>query len=123
MTLEIDAPNRADKPPVWRFPYVPMLFDYDVASNEWFVIATFYSCQPWYDLGRPKLPYIEYKARQGKWVVVPLSQELFGRKANLLTGVHSGGEPPLVTLEYKNEQDGRAAKDFKIIVDTWHTTC
>jgi hypothetical protein len=122
MTLEIDD-DRIGKPPVWRFSFVPMLFDYDVEKNEWFVVATFYTCKPWYDLGRPELPYVEYRARGDKWERVPLSSDLLGRKANLLTGVSSGGEPPLVTLEYKEEKDSRAAKKYKVILDSWHTTC
>lgn len=123
MTLEIDDPAITEKPPEWRFPYVPMLFDYDAAKHEWFVVATFYTCKGWYDLGRPKLPYIEYRARQGKWEVVPLEPELIGRKANLLTGVHSGGEPSMVTLDYKRKQDRDAAREYKLIVEEWHTTC
>ena len=123
MTLEIEKTAYPNRPPVWRSAYVPMLIDYDAETNAWFVIATFYSCQAWYDLGRPDLPYIEYRAQLGQWVVVPLEPKFFGRAANLLTGVHSGGEPPLVTLKYKKEQDGRAAKKYKRVVDKWTTGC
>jgi hypothetical protein len=123
MTLEIDDPAIADKPPEWRFRYVPMLFDYDAINHEWFIVATFVTCTPWYDLGRPKLPYIEYRTRQGKWEVVPLDTALIGRKANLLTGVRSGGEPSLIRLEDKKDRDKRAAEEYKLIVSSWHTTC
>ena len=123
MSLEIEKPDRVNKPPEWRFAFVPMLFDYDAKNEEWFVVATFYTCGPWYDLGRPDLPYVEYRARQGAWEIVPLSPELIGRKANLLTGVSSKGEPPLVTLEEKKKRDGRAGASYRTILGKWHTTC
>jgi len=123
MTLELESTPKIGKPPVWHFPYVPILMDYDDVKQEWFVVATFYYCTAWYDLGRPKLPYIEYRARGGKWEVVPLSAELFDRETNLLTGPRSGGEPKLVKLDEKNTRNKRADKSFRWIVRNWTTGC
>jgi len=125
MSVEIDnPPPNAIRPPVWRTAYVPMLLDYDAARREWRIVATFYTCQGWYNLGRPKLPYVEYRAGEGgQWAVVPLEIELIGRRPNLLTGVRSGGEPSLLTLEAKRQRDTGAADEYRRIVDVWRTNC
>lgn len=125
MSVEIDVPPPgAARPPVWRSAYVPMLLDYDAKRKEWLIVATFYTCQGWYDLGRPKLPYVEYRVGEGgQWAVVPLEPELFGRRPNLLTGVRSGGEPSLLTQEAKKQRDTNAADKYRRVVDRWVTNC
>jgi hypothetical protein len=123
MTLEIESPKVASNPPIWSERWVPMLLDYDAPTKEWFLVATFYMCTDWYDLGRPKLPYIAYRTKGGRWEQVPLSPELFGRKANLLTGARSGGEPKRVTIEAKKLRDEHAGKEYKEIVSSWYTAC
>ena len=123
MTLEIESPKVATNPPIWSERWVPMLLDYDAQAKEWFVVATFYTCTDWYDLGRPKLPYIAYNTNGGRWEQVPLSPDLFGRKANLLTGPRSGGEPKHVTIEEKIQRESDASKRFKNILDSWPTAC
>lgn len=123
MSLEIISDNVPSPPPVWRTRYVPMLMDYDEEKQEWFIVATFYTCEGWQSLGKPNLPYVEYRARRGKWVAVPLSTELIGREANLLTSISSGGEPELVTLDYKATPDNRVDKSYRSILGEWHTNC
>lgn len=123
MTLEIASPKSNANPPAWSERWVPMLLDYDTQTKEWFVVATFYMCTDWYDLGRPKLPYVEYRARAGRWEQVPLSADLIGRKANLLTGPRSGGEPKHITVEEKTQRESDAAKKFKSILSSWTTSC
>ena len=123
MTLDIDDTDAAFKPPVWRFAYVPILLDYDDITKEWFVVATFYTCVGWYQLGRPDLPYIEYRARSGGWEGVPLAEGQVGKKTNLLADVSSGGESPLVTLEEKKKRRRDTAERFRSIISKWHTTC
>lgn len=123
MTLEIDQPKHAGNPPTWSDRWVPMLFDFDPESREWFLVATFYTCTDWYDLGRPKLPYVQYRTRAGQWEQVPLDPKLFGRPANMLTGVNAGGEPSLVSVEAKERRDADAGKKYRRIVDTWATSC
>ena len=109
-------------PPTWRTAYVPMLLDYDAEKSEWLIVATFYTCQGWTDLGKPKLPYVEYRvAEKSEWRVVPLESELYGRKANMLTGVRSGGEPSLVTVPDKTTRDRGAGESFRKIVSQWHS--
>jgi hypothetical protein len=123
MTLEIDRPRLPAGPPLWSERWVPMLFDYDADAKEWFLVATFYLCTDWYDLGRPKLPYIYYRERAGKWEQLPLDPKLYGRKANLLTGVKSDGETALVTIESKDARSRNSGKKFQQIVDVWRTSC
>ena len=125
MTLAIESPKKADNPPTWDFPFVLIVFDRDAKTNEWFVVATFYSCQSWYDLGKPKLPYTEYRLTSGAWNRVALSPDAIGRAANMLTDIHSGGEPKLLTLGNKSQRmsDPRIAKKYVHVVEKWTTTC
>jgi len=125
MTLEILSPKELPKPPHWDFPYVPAIFDWDSQAREWFVVSTFYSCQTWYDLGRPQMPYIEHRVRNGQWQQVELNRNLIGRAVNMETGPRSGGEPSLLTIQEKNERikDPRIAPKYKHIIDNWKTFC
>jgi len=120
MTLEIISPQLPDKPPVWDFPYVPIVFDRDPQTQEWFVVATFYTCERWHELGKPKLPYAQWRARDGIWQRTELNPELIGRKANVLTAIRSSGEPDH-TLKSKEDimSDGRIASKYKRIYDGW----
>ena len=104
---------------------MPVVFDRDDNTKEWFMVATFYSCQSWYDLGRPKLPYTEYRLKIGVWQKVELSTSVIGMKANMLTGIRSGGEPPLIDMTSKRQRmsDPRIAKKYSQIVSTWSTGC
>jgi hypothetical protein len=123
MTLEIDRPRLPTNPPVWSQRWVPMLFDYDTQTKEWFLVATFYTCVDWYDLGRPRLPYVQYRTRDGRWEEGPLDPRLFGRSANLLTGVSARGELGLVSLEVKERVDRGAEKTFRQVVNLWSNPC
>lgn len=125
MTLIIEKPKKPDDPPLWDFPFVPVVFDRDEITKDWFVVATFYSCQSWYDLGRPKLPYAEYRVRNGQWQKVELSPSVMGLMANMLTGIRSGGEPPLIDMTAKRNRmsDTRIAKEYSQVVSTWSTGC
>ena len=124
MTLEIVAPKKPDNPPNWNYPFVPLVFDQDPETKEWLVVATFYSCTSWYELGRPKLPYTEYRLKHGTWVQQALSATLVGRKGNMLTDIRSSGEPNH-TLASKAQRmaDGRIAPKYRKVVDKWTTGC
>jgi hypothetical protein len=41
---------------------LPILFDKDPDNCEWTLLATFYTCDAWHALGRPKSPYAERKS-------------------------------------------------------------
>ena len=84
MTIEFAKPNKPDNPTIWNALYVPMVLDRDPETNEWFILATFFHCDSWYDLGRPRLPYTEYHFRNGKWVQLPLNEIWLRREANVL---------------------------------------
>jgi hypothetical protein len=123
MTLEIDRPELPHKPPAWSERWVPMLFDFDPGTREWFLVATFYTCIDWREMGAPELPYVQYLARDGRWDKVPLDPKLIGRRANLLTGVNARGEPDLVNVEAKERRDRGAGKKFRHVVDAWLNPC
>ena len=127
MSLAIAKPKRPDNPPMWETTagLVPILFDRDPDNGEWTLLATFYMCEPWYALGRPKLPYAEFRVRNGQWQRVDLSNKWIGRAANVLTSISSKGEPALLPLAEKNSRNFEPGVDpsFKRIVDSWHTTC
>jgi len=123
MTIEIVDPKLPTNPPIWSEPWVPMVFDHDPDTKEWFVVATFYMCEDWYSLGRPPLPYLQFRAHDGKWEQVPLDPKLYGRKANMLTGPKSGGERGLVTLDNKKMRRHRAAEQYQEILSRWPTSC
>ncbi len=120
MTLEILQPKTADNPPVWNYPYVPVVFDQDPETKEWFVVATFYTCERWHELGKPKLPYGQWRVRNGQWQRTELSSNLIGRKANMLTAIRSSGEPNH-TLQSKEKimSDKRIASKYKSVFDGW----
>lgn len=124
MSVKVIHPKLPDNPPEWNFPFVPLVFDRDSQTKQWFMVATFYSCQSWYALGRPKLPYTEYRVINGQWVQQALTDSLIGRPANMLTRIHSSGEPDH-TLASKTlaGSDLRTSKEYKSIVSKWSTGC
>lgn len=120
MSLKIERPKRPSDPAEWSYPYVPVLFDQDPVSHEWFVVATFYTCERWHELGRPKLPYAEWRYHAGQWRRVELSPAHVGRAANMLTSIRSKGEPDH-TLASKEQimSDRRIAPEFRRVFDGW----
>ncbi len=124
MTLQIVKPQTPDNPLIWDARFVPLLFDRDSATGQWFIVATFYSCQSWYDLGRPALPYTEFRFRDGRWVQGPLTAALIGREGNMLTSIRSSGEPNH-TLASKEAvmSEPKIDPSYKRVVDNWRTGC
>jgi hypothetical protein len=125
MTLQIATPDKADNPPLWDAKFVPVVFDRDAKTNEWFIVATFYSCESWYDLGRPKLPYTEYRLKNGAWQQVLLSPSSIGLKGNMVVDISSGGEPPVIDIATKRQRMATAGsvKKFNSVISEWFTTC
>lgn len=127
MSLEIIEPKRPENPPKWESTagLVPILFDKDPDNGEWTLLATFYTCDAWYALGRPKLPYAEFRARAAQWQKVDLSTKWAGRPANVMTHISSGGEPEFIGLPTKRARlsDGLIARKYRLIVDRWTTGC
>jgi len=121
MTLQIVTHSKADNPPLWDAKFVPVVFDRDEKTKEWFIVATFYSCESWYALGRPKLPYTEYRVKNGAWQQVALSPSVIGLTSNMVTDISSGGEPPLIEIIAKRERMATAGsvKEFNSIISEW----
>jgi hypothetical protein len=124
MTVEIIAPNNPGYPTPWSGKFVPLLLDRDPDTNEWFMVATFYSCTSWYDLGRHKLPYTEFRFKNGQWVQQALSEKLIGRATNMLTSIHSSGEPAHTLVSKERVMSNlKIAPTYKRILDKWETAC
>ena len=124
MTVQIIQPLKPDNPPLWDAKYVPLVFDRDPETKEWFMVATFSSCTSWYELGRPKLPYTEYWVKNGQWRQQALLPQHIGRQGNMLTTIRSGGEPDH-TLASKEAINANPAisQEFKSVVDNWTHGC
>lgn len=124
MTVEIASPVDADNPGIWTGKFVPLIFDRDPDTKEWFLVATFYSCTSWYDLGRPKLPYTEFRYRNHQWLQQSLSDKFIGREANMFTGMRSSGESDLTLIsKQQRSADPRVAPEYRRVVSRWHTAC
>ena len=124
-TLEVIAPQRPDTPQRWsQPPLLPMIFDRDDETKEWFVVATFYMCTAWYDLGRPKLPYAEFRFRGGQWVQQPLSAKFVGLEANMLVP-NQGDVDRDHTLASKSGlmNDPANSLRHRRVVSSWKTNC
>lgn len=126
-SMVIVEPTDTGVPPIWKseMGLIPILFDKDTKTKDWYLVATFYSCEAWYQLGRPKLPYAEFRLRSDVWQAVPLTLSLIGRKANVLTTIKNKKELSLHTLETKRQRmsNAKIAKEYNEIVSNWTTGC
>lgn len=125
-SFEIVVPKRTDNPPKWesKTGLIPILLDRDTANNEWVLLATFYTCDAWYSLGRPKLPYAEFRVRDGQWQKLELSSQWLGHATNVFADINSSGEPARLTLADKRKRaDPRVAQKYRLIVAQWSTGC
>lgn len=122
-SMRIIQPLRADNPPLWQseIGLIPILFDQDTQSKEWFIVTIIDMCEAWRKIGRPKLPYAEFRLRNGQWQRVDLSPQHIGREANVLTGIRSKNELPSHSLATKRARmgDPRVAPRFIKITDEW----
>lgn len=128
MTLTITPSNylgRPAEPMTWSDLYVPLLLDYDEKKQEWFIVATFFHCDSWNNLGRPPLPYTEYRFRKNVWQQQELSPELIGRTTNL----YIADQPPPknhLTISEKwiiiKRRPG-IGKKYLSIINQWSTGC
>lgn len=127
MSFEVEGAPLKSVPKKWESTagLLPILFDQDSQTGEWVLLATFYTCEPWYALGRPKLPYAEFRFRRGNWEKVEFSPQWIGREANVLTDIRSGGEPEFFDVGAKNYRmsDIRIAREYRAIVGHWVTGC
>lgn len=124
MTLTVISPDLPDKPVIWRARFVPMILDRDPKTREWFIVATFYSCTSWYELGRPKLPYTQFRLQNGQWIQQPLGEEFIGRQSNLLTDIRSSGEPDhSIASKEAVMSNGKIVTSYVKVVAKWQTNC
>jgi hypothetical protein len=130
MTIQLQQQQKSDSPSLWEGRFVPIVLDRDPDSKEWFIVATFYHCDGWYELGRPKLPYTEYRFRGGTWIQQPLAPKWIGRPANVIPADPSikstlSETKPVLTIERKDSFFNNPAvlPEYKRIVDSWTSGC
>ena len=93
------------------------------------VIATFFHCDSWRELGRFALPYAEYRFREGRWVWQSLSAQWIGHPANILAASPSRkavmNKRELLTVERKAAiiEDSSMAPEYRRVVDRWKSDC
>lgn len=116
-SFKIVEPDRADNPKVWQTEegLLPVLFDRDVLTGEWFLVSVIDTCDQYIKMGKPIAPYSEDRFRNGEWVRVGLSPDLLGRATNIFTSMRSDGQFFTVFLELKELKRGDAAPMFKHI--------
>lgn len=114
-------------PPEWRsdIGLAPILVEKDAFTGQWLVVATFVTCEGWYMLGKPTLPYAQYRPADGGWTQVPLSPHLMGRASNITSSIRYDGEEDLVTLADKAQRlrQPRIPVKYLRIVDQWSSGC
>ena len=131
MTIEFDSPDKPDNPTTWSGLYVPILLDRDPNTNEWTIVATFFHCDSWYDIGRPKLPYTQYQYRGGQWVQQAMDAKWIGREGNAIAPVlfdrkainASGSVFTLSDKEKRLQNRPGIAPEYKKIIDKWSSGC
>ena len=110
---------------IWSHPpLIPLLLDKDANSNEWLIVATFLDCETWEKLGRPKLPYIEFRYRKNNWQQTPLSPSLIGKQTNLIMPDRKRASQDQ-TIESKSEIERKAntLPEFRQISSKWVNNC
>jgi hypothetical protein len=125
MTVQIIRPIKSDNPPPWDYKFVPLIFDRDPETKEWFMVATFYTCASWLELGQPKLPYTEFRVKNdGQWHQQALNPDLIGREGNMLTRINSNGEADhTVASKEKINRNPAISLEYKKVIDRWATSC
>lgn len=124
MTVEITQPLKRDNPGVWSARFVPVIFDRDPVTKEWTMVATFFHCSSWNELGRPKLPYTEYRYRDNQWIQQPLSPQWIGKPANMFTGMTPDWSKDLTVVEKAGRlNDPMVDPSFRSVSSKWQHGC
>lgn len=130
MSVQLEQPKGYGALAPWHESYVPIVMDRDPESGEWFIVATFYHCDAWYEWGRPRLPYAEFRLRGGAWVRQPLSDKWIGRRTNLMLADPAyesviTESRPVLRIERKERflEMAVMSRRFEYIVNDWSTNC
>ena len=113
----------------WDERFVPIVLERDLGNGEWVVIATFFHCDSWYELGRPSLPYVEFRHREGGWTRQALNPQWIGHPANVLAvdpsekQAMSGRETLTVERKRTIVETSTMAPEYRRVVDHWSTGC
>ncbi len=126
-SLEIVQPKLEKSPPKWEstIGLIPMILERGTEGGGWTLLATFYTCESWVRLGRPKFPYAEFRFLDAEWRQVDFSTRWVGREANVLTSIPLSGVNSPVTLAYKDNEmsDPQIFRQYSRIIDDWQNNC
>jgi hypothetical protein len=115
-TLSVISRLDVKPPPVWNgSELAPILLDYDRDEKSWVLLATYYMCDVWEEIGKPVPPYVQYKPANNGWVRVPFDKKWLGTSANLTAGVIRN-QRDVVTTEYKIMFDAGSGEKYKKII-------
>jgi hypothetical protein len=89
--------------PAWEGVLVPIVLYHDENSKEWVIVATTSNCSTWYEQGKPKPPYWEFRLKQNSWESVQLSKVSLDRKTNLFFNYEAGLPARKLTSETKDQ--------------------
>ena len=87
----------------------PLVLDLDASTNEFVIVGIPGQCQVYQALGAPDSYYVEFRFREGKWQLVPLSTFSVGHASNLLLSVRPSTETGHVSVEDKRTRDSGPA--------------
>ncbi|KEQ17956.1 hypothetical protein [Endozoicomonas numazuensis] len=126
MTLSIIGDDISDKPKEWSSSFLPVVFDKNPETGQWFVIATWYTTDgprrvTLLGLPDPKYKYIEFRYELGEWVPYPISMKYIEQRTspNMLVRVRYSGERNL-SLKKKKERwlkRPRGAPKYRCVTD------
>lgn len=124
-TLDVISPQHPSNPGTWSHPpFLPLVFDQDPDSHQWYIVATFYMCNTWYEMGRPKLPYAEFHYENGQWTQTPLSEKYIGKDGNMLVPNQADAtrNHTLISKRQLMHEPGISAR-HKRVISTWKPNC
>ena len=85
----------------------PIVLGFDIAAQEFYIIAAARTCGFWIESGAPVPAYWEYRNRANEWVRTSLPQEHIGLPANLLIVTSLVEIPAHVSGSYREDRNHR----------------
>lgn len=125
MTVEVIGDTSFEKPPLWSDDFYPLVFDIDPDNGEWVVIATFNSGDKSSRLENPRLPYLEYRLENGKWISGGVSTKFIDAKtpANLLGWInYREGESNMNLAEKYVAISVRNDSAWRCVTERWRSS-
>lgn len=100
----------------WRSSLRPVLLDKVDATGKLYLIAEPVDCGAWYELGKPKPPYLAFALGAGGWTPSKLPDSDIGRAPNLLLYPRFTGEYSTVSESDKGTRNNHGASHDKAVI-------